>query len=199
MMSDAIRIYVGSDRRMGKAERALAQSIRENTTGPVELNWMRAGDPGWDGVWNRARPDCFGNKPGEKPPRGGWHTEFSCFRYAIPETAGFKGRAMYMDVDMIVLKDFREVWTLPMKKPVMCPGPDNNRWDVILFDCSMFRERIKDWPSLKTMRSSGNKGMFYIHKVRPHTGFFDPEWDCVDKVDKRSKLVHFSAMRTQPW
>jgi lipopolysaccharide biosynthesis glycosyltransferase len=40
---------------------------------------------------------------------------FSGFRWAIPESCNFEGRAIYMDADVIVLCDIAELWSHPMQ------------------------------------------------------------------------------------
>ena len=81
----------------------------------------------------------------------GWPTEFTCFRFAIPEAAGFRSRAIYLDVDMIALGDLRELFEQDMLKPWLvtptCPA-------AMLIDCAYF-ETQEWWPRINDMKRSG--------------------------------------------
>ena len=166
---------------MGKAELALEHSIRKHCTSPLEINWMRAGDPGWE--WKGAYPD-------------GWHTMFTCFRFAIPELCAFKGRAIYLDVDQILMADITELWNTPLNGHT-CLNP--RRWDVILYDCAAFA-KLPDWPSLATMQTSGWKINSYSRLI-PNVGAMSLHWDCKDGkgLCADTKLLHYTKMATQPW
>lgn len=130
MSGEVARIYVGTDERMGKAERVLEHSLRRHASIEVEIHWMRAGDPGFEG-WE------IGRKPGAPYSGGSWSTDFTCFRFAVPEVAGFQGRAIYLDADMLVLADVRELWDRRRRRPWTCPG---GRSEVSVIDCAAFRE-----------------------------------------------------------
>jgi len=107
-----IRVFVGTDSDIhGKAEKALAHSIRKNSSTPdVQVNFMR---PGW-------KSGCTG---------------FTNHRFLIPWICGFEGYAIYLDVDMLVLGDIAELWSY--KTPgTWCTTP--MRDDVSVIDCSRF-------------------------------------------------------------
>jgi Glycosyl transferase family 8 len=48
-----------------------------------------------------------------KDPRQGKRTGFSFARFAIPELAGYQGRALYLDADMLVFNDLAFLWRTP--------------------------------------------------------------------------------------
>ena len=192
---DTIRIFVGTDSRMGKAETVLEHSIRKHASQPVEITWMRAGDPGWDD-WN------IGREPGNPYSHkgGAWATDFTCFRFAVPEAAGFQGRAIYLDADMFVRKDIAELYNYELKRPWMTVGP---RTDVSVIDCSKFNNAW--WPKIAEMKPSGQKIGHYVGLMTKHNFFqhgLPGKWDCLDGRGfdpNKICLVHFTNMRTQPW
>lgn len=188
-MTDALRIYVGSDMRMGVAERALKRSAEANSSIPLEWHWMRADDhdqPAW-------RDWEIGRKHGRPYSRQGWATDFTCFRYMVPELAGFEGLALYLDVDMVVLGDLRELAECAFTHPWMSAG---GRCDVVMFDCAKF-DGV--WPVLEEAKASGWQRRDYMRRA-PLWGTLPDEWDCLDKLTPgRTKLLHFTNMRTQPW
>ena len=191
MTTGVPQVYIGSDERMGKAECALECSLRRNSTVGVEVHWMRSGDPGFDD-WN------IGRERGRPYSGGAWSTDFSCFRFAVPELAGFRGRAIYLDVDMLVLGDLRELWERACSKPWTCPS---GRSEVSIIDCAAFRDRGW-WPRLATMKASGDNLARYWDALLEHGGV-DPtlpdEWNTLDSWTPETKLIHFSKMQSQPW
>lgn len=193
-MSKPIRIFVGTDERMGASDLALAHSIDKHRSGPVELHWMRAGTPPFDS-WDIGRPPL-------RPYSGrGWATDFTCFRFAVPELANFKGKAIYVDTDMLFLADPYELFNTRTRKPWESAG---SRTDVSVINCALFH-RLEFWPSIADMRTSGHGIRDYtnlLHKHNYRGTAIDPQWDCLDGRGyhpTKTKLLHFTNMRTQPW
>lgn len=194
MSDDVVKVYVGTDPRMKKAEIALEQSIRANTSAEVEIIWMNYASGGVWGGWN------IGREHGQPYSKEGWATDFSCFRFAIPEANQFSGRAIYLDADMILLKDIREFFDFPMRSPVLITP---RGFDVILFDCAAFKD-LEWWPSIETMKASGWKIPHYHKLLAEHNmiGALPIKWNCCDGdgyVPGYTGLIHFTDMHTQPW
>jgi coenzyme PQQ synthesis protein D (PqqD) len=192
---EILQIFVGTEPRMEKAEVALEHSIRKCTPGPINITWM---DYGRGGVWADWK---IGRRRGNltlQDNLGAWATEFSCFRFAVPEANQFCGRALYMDVDMLALRDLREILTLPMIKPALmtrgCSG-------VILFDCSFFNASW--WPRIRSMQESGWNINRYIALMSRHDciGHLDGSWNCLDGkgLNESTRILHYTRRRTQPW
>lgn len=190
-----IRVFIGTDPRMSKANVALEHSIRANTRAEVEFNWMMSGSSelwqGWDIGREAGRPYCH----------QGWATDFTCFRFAIPEACGFLGRAIYLDADMICLGDIAELMQITASQPVLTTP---RGYDVILFDCQQFK-LLPSWPRISRMKSSG-WGLREYHSLlvahRAIAPVIPPVWNCCDGWEFRpdqTRLVHFTEMHTQPW
>lgn len=207
---DTIRVFIGSEpcQREHYAERVLEHSIRKHVTGPVDIHWMRAGDPGWetsergtDGSWRVGKAVHGG---WVKAP-GSWGTGFSGFRWAIPELCGFEGHAIYLDADQLVLADIRELWDL---RPTGDHGVrciSHNRTDVMVMDCAWFGR--KQWPPLSVMKPSGWRTFEYLRHLHIRNGV-DPtlpvEWNDCDGMlyssGRPSKLLHYTTVPDgQPW
>lgn len=195
-MSDEelIKIYVGTDPYMKKAEIALEESILANTKSPFEIIWMDYSRGGEWAEWN------IGRERGLPYSKQGWATDFSCYRFAIPEMNGFEGRAIYLDVDMILVKDIKEFFNTPMGSPVLITSKG---FDVMLYDCEEFADEDW-WPSLEEMKSSGwNVNQYGGLLIEHHMlGQLSLKWNCCDGIDydpDMTGLIHFTDMRTQPW
>jgi hypothetical protein len=105
------------------------------------ITWMDYSRGGVWGGWDMGRP------PGNPATPQGWFTDFSNFRMAVPEAAGFQGRAIYIDVDFLILKDLWPLWTMPITHPAHCPQFKNRTADsaLTLYDCQTFRD-VPWWP-----------------------------------------------------
>jgi hypothetical protein len=148
---------------MWRAEIALEYSILKYAKSPVEITFIRSGDPGWrtnvdEGLTaqesKETRPDLWNvgrDHPTLYSPEG-WATPFSCMRFTIPELCNFEGRAIHLDVDFLVLRDLRPMFDAEMTTPMM--GPANCRTDCMLIDCAAFKD-LEGWPSIEQMRPSG--------------------------------------------
>jgi hypothetical protein len=198
MLDDIIRIFVGSEPYMKRAELALESSIRRTNKQNVEIVWMdySRGEPwvGWD----------IGRKYGRPASNSGWYTDFSNYRFAVPEVSGFRGRALYMDVDFLVLNDLWEIWTMPLDKPVAVPFDKNGEPDmsVMLFECSAFRD-FDWWPRVEEMKvNKWDIGRYEL--LLKQKGLFTPfknHWYSEEGVGFSAETItlHYTDMSTQPW
>lgn len=195
-VTEPVKVFVGTDPRQKKAEIALEYSIRTKTRGPVEIVWMDYGRGGIWADWQIGRDR--GRISATTGP--GWPTEFSGYRFAIPEANGFRGRAIYLDVDMVVLGDLRELYEQPMPKPWLmtpsCPA-------TMLIDCGFFKD-TGWWPRLEDMRQSA-WGLGEYTAILGRHGVLDmlaAKWNCHDEhgyVPGETAVVHYTRRRYQPW
>lgn len=210
MATETLRIFVGTDQwqRDAGAERVLEHSIRKNATCGVDITWMRADSPGYEtsehggnNTWRTNAP------PGSAWKKvGGWGTPFACFRFAVPEMCGFEGRAVYLDADMLVRGDVRELLETPLQRGYRTIDP--KRTDVSVIDCAFFMDK-KWWPRISAMKSSGWVTYHYCQLLHGNQGIaptLDPAWNVCDSLYSnpdpgvaKAKLLHFTTVPTQPY
>lgn len=211
--TDTIQVYIGTDKwqRDSGAEDVLEYSIVKNSSRPVQIHWMRSGDPGWEiseigegGAWAAGGAIAGGWVKGRGMT---WGTPFSCFRFAVPELMGFEGTAIYLDADMLVLGDIAHLEAmLPSgSKGIRCVNAA--RTDVAVIDCSWFRGKPW-WPSIERMKSTQARVFEYMRLLK-HWQALDcslpPTWNDIDgKLYDRNPaavdLIHYShVMVGQPW
>lgn len=175
-----VKIFVGtSDEDDIVAEQTLEYTLKKHSSEPIEITWMR---PSNMGKWNN----------------GSWGTPFTGFRWAIPSMCDFKGRAIYMDVDMICLHDIAEFWNMDMgNNTVMARNYSNRKeFSMLLFDC----EKIK-LPGLDSIRSFTNFSFSMSNNLKG-VGFFDDAWNVIDGENfdiSEIKVLHYSHRPSQPW
>src|SRR5437762_14341090 len=96
-MDDILDIFVGTDRSQLLAVSILEYSIRRHTQQKV-----------------RVCPLIDLDLPEPNDIRQSSRTNFSFARFTIPELKGYRGRALYLDADMLVFRDIAELWKLPL-------------------------------------------------------------------------------------
>lgn len=198
MNSEAIKIFVGCDPNNCDLEQmmVLDYSVRKHTQHPVEIIWMQLNhDPESPWYTNQATGE-------------GWHTEkwatpFSGFRWAIPESCNFQGRAIYMDADVVVLCDIVELWAHPKAEDaiVIAKGGKNSaRLCTCVWDCEKAKQYL---PALKDIQADpdGHKKLMQLLKDKPE--LVQPYQDSYNNIDgeglaaEQIKILHYSDMGTQ--
>jgi lipopolysaccharide biosynthesis glycosyltransferase len=129
-----IRVFVGTSEGTDDlpAEKALKYSLEKNCSEDIELIFMRNLEDGFMGKF-----DC-----------AGWATPFTNLRWAVPEYCNFEGRAIYMDVDQLNLRDISELYNIDMEgKPF---ASRDNRLCVMVFDNARMKDLLAPVSEIKT-------------------------------------------------
>jgi len=199
---EVIRVYVGTDRSQLLAVPVLEHSIKRHTTAKVEVI-----------------PMLDMNYPIPKDPRNWQRTGFSFSRFNIPKLAGYKGKAIYLDADMQVFKDIRELWDLPFNgkrvliqeevkhtdttmKKENSPSIRKKQCSVMLLDCENL-----DWDVNQIVQGL-DEGKYNYEQLmgelcilpEKEVGYNVPfEWNSLEYFDENTCLIHYTDMGTQPW
>jgi len=208
-IAEPIRVFVGCDDSQLVAGKVLEYSIKKNTDHPVEVFFMN-------------------NMPVPPPkhPKNRPGTGFSFNRFLIPKLAGYRGRAIYIDADMLVFDDIEKLWNIPMgDHKVLCSvqhevpqgweeGRNNDldegrywtrgrQMSVMLMDCESL-----DWDIDEIIRGLDEERYSYKDLMarfcilnEADIGDLIPNtWNCLEWYEKgKSQLVHFTVVPTQPW
>lgn len=132
---------------------------------------------------------------------------FTPLRFMPPELMEYQGRAVVVDPDVFAVQDVNELLTRDMQgKAVMCrmrgTGPlAHFASSVMLLDCAklqhwklsdnfekLFRREwdYKDWMNLE-------------YEDKATVALFEPEWNDFDKLTPKTKMLHNTRRKTQPW
>ena len=196
-----MRVFVGGDESEQVAARVLEHTIRKHASGPVEVTIMR---------------DL--RIPVPKDPENRARTKFSFFRFKIPELCGYRGRALYVDSDMLVFKDIAELWQIPFgERKILCsfqasppPAWKDSSWfhpgrqfSVMLLDCDRLPWRIEEIiRGLDERRFTYADLLFRMCLVKSEEIGEDlpAHWNHLETYEPgRTALVHFTVVPTQPW
>jgi hypothetical protein len=199
-VGEPLRIFIGTDETQIVAHEVLAYTIRKHASVPVDVTPML---------------DVPVRLP--KDPANNPRTGFSFYRYKIPELCGYRGRALYLDPDMLALGDVAELATLPFgAHSVLCtnqPAPPK-RWEgdpkfrpglhsaVMLLDCSRLRWKLDE------IVDGLDEGRYTYAQLRDLSVFDSDEvgatiptaWNHLEHYEPGvTRLVHFTVVHTQPW
>lgn len=195
-----IQVYVGTDRSQKLALSVLEDSIRTSTEADVEI---------------RSLADLELPMPPDPLHRA--RTGFSFARFAIPALSQYKGRAIYLDADMLVFRDIQALWQmdlsgalvacqedLPTEIAASAPGsakPRKKQCSVMILDCESL-----DWEAAKIIAGLGPE---YTYEQLMEELCILPEeaisydipthWNSLEHYDEHTSLIHYTDMMTQPW
>lgn len=193
---ETIRVMIGTEPAQRVPQIVLEHSIRTHTSGPVDV--------------------CFVQQPGKRV--GG--TKFGFVRFLVPSLCDYRGRAIYLDADQLVLSDLRSLHdALDAERAIGvvhdlegtfggAPVEPRNETSVMVLDCA----RLSAWnPETLFERVVPNRAtpgageisyrdFMRLAWVDPATiQHLDPRWNHYNVVRDDTKLVHFSHVREQPW
>lgn len=173
-----VRIFIGSEPAQYRAERILVWSIEQvRDPGRVYEIFLMKELSGFD--------------------RRKWLTGFTNYRFAIPSFADQVGRAIYNDVDQIYLADPGELFDHDLNDHGFLSIAQNDS-SVMLMDCTKL---AKVW-SLNAAKFERKNALLERALNVPNLwGQLEPEWNARDEEYRtgRSKVLHFTALHTQPW
>jgi hypothetical protein len=106
-----IQIYIGYDSNTAVAYHVLSHSIHARATHPVSITPVKLSEI--KKIYNH-------------PCEIFQSTEYSFSRFLVPYLNNYRGWALYMDCDMLVLKDISKLWSLrDSRYAVMCTKHDH--------------------------------------------------------------------------
>ncbi|GAA6615440.1 glycosyl transferase [Scytonema sp. NUACC26] len=139
-------------------------------------------------------------------------TEFSLYRYLIPQICDYQGKAIYIDSDTICLTDIGQLFDTPLqdfdflvkKDAYTNNGADLWGLSVMLIDCekckfdleTISEEVAKD---LYTYTDFSCMSPAFLAHYPYKIGELNPQWNVFDYYDQSTKLIHYTNLYTQPW
>lgn len=188
-----IKIFVGcaANNEDLESQAVLHYTLEKFATEPLDIEWMmqsRGPENFWHG-WNTST----------------WATPFSGFRWGIPARCGFKGRAAYMDSDMIVRTDIASLFhcDLQSRAGIVAKG-ERERYCVMVMECERLKPFMIPIEKLKSDPQSHRNQRAAIGKVQGLVQKFEGNWNCCDGEDYKDlndpaiKCLHYTAIAFQP-
>lgn len=168
---EPLRICIGFDHRQPIAFTVLQHSILTRASRPVSIT-----------------PLVLSQMPIEKQGL----TPFTYSRFLVPWLCGFKGVALFLDADMLVLADIAQLFDLFEERHavMVCKNKKRFEWaSVMLFNCGHVENRI-----LTPQFVEGAGGLHSIGWT-DKVGELPLEWNHLVMYDepKPAKLVHYTG------
>jgi lipopolysaccharide biosynthesis glycosyltransferase len=135
-MQRPIEIFIGYDAREQVATEVAAHSIRRRTKSLVNIQYLKHRDLRLAGLFTRewlieSKTGNYKDLVDGRP----FSTEFSHTRFLVPALMEYKGWALFMDADMIVLSDIKKLFELcDDKYAVMCVKHNHRPAESIKMD-----------------------------------------------------------------
>jgi hypothetical protein len=185
-----IHIYIGCTEEQALVAKVLAWSVQSRTLRRVRFHSLYAH------AIDFPMPSAVENRPG---------TPFSFHRFMIPEIAGYRGRAIYMDCDQIVFKDVARLHDRPMRGAALAccdtrrkgKSKPMKRSSVMLLDCSRLDWQIRGIVRDLDAGKYSYQSLFALEDY-PHT--LARAWNALDRYHwPRTALLHYTDKARQPW
>jgi hypothetical protein len=134
---------------------------------------------------------------------------FTPVRFAIPGLLGYEGLAVVTDPDVFAVGDVAELFRRDLEgKAIWCtPRPGYSKitdplaTSVMLLDCA----RLKHWRFAEQLEKLWRHEVDYLDWINLRLesldtiGLLEREWNDFDRLTPRTKLLHNTKRRTQPW
>lgn len=203
--STPVRVFIGSGEASLLERKTLIHTLRVHTGRPLEI---RVFNGTHDALEEEGRPPRRLDLPLSIKYRN--FTEFSNYRWLIPELCGHQGRAIFLDSDMLCLADIGELFDADMAghdmlaKAEAYAGAGAWGMSAVLFDCGRCRFPLEEiFRGVDAGLYDGGE----FHRMAPrflaHHPFrlapLDPAWNSFDVHDAHTRIIHYTNLRTQPW
>ena len=134
---------------------------------------------------------------------------FTPLRFAVPDAVGHEGLALVTDPDVFAVGDVAELFTRDLEgKAIWCrPRPGYHKitdplaTSVMLLDCA----KLPHWRFEDDLNALWEHRIDYLDWINlkredlATIGLLEPEWNDFDHLTPRTKLLHNTKRRTQPW
>jgi len=202
---DRVKVFIGSGEASLLERKTAIHSLRKNTRRDLDIYVL-------NGTHNAI--ELNDTEPFSAPMSLRFKyrnvTEFSLYRFLIPQICAYQGKAIYIDSDTICLSDIGELFDTPMAgadflaKYEAYPGEALWALSVMLIDCEKCRfdlEHVVDEidKGLYSMTDFACMSPRFLSHNRRDIGRLDPRWNVFDEWNNETKLIHYTNLETQPW
>jgi len=191
-----LRIFIGWDSREPECADVLRYSLEKHSSIPLDIRYLKLNELDFDRPWDPLQS-----------------TEFTYTRFLVPHLCGYRGKAIFMDCDMLCLGDIRELDELPMENlalrvvkhdhrptektkmdgKVQTVYPRKNWSSLMLMNCAA----LTLWNKRVVEMASGA----YLHRFQEipdgKIGEIPKTWNTLDWMDEHTRLIHYTS--GGPW
>ena len=166
-----LKIFIGYDSRFPEPAYVAEYSIRKHATSPLDITFLQL-----------ANLD-FRYKVNEQSS-----TEFTYTRFLIPYLCKYEGLALFLDNDVLVLNNIKDLLNLSMEKYAR-----KNWSSVMLMNCAL----LKKWTKEYVENTPGIQQHQFKAIPDELIGDLPIEWNSLDYMNESTKLIHYTS--GGPW
>ncbi|MBD1856058.1 MULTISPECIES: glycosyltransferase [Leptolyngbya] len=220
---EPIRIFIGSSLKNSVEEAVMRYTLQKYTRAPLDIHVINGITGSVKNLKTgevRALPDGLADRIPEA-------TAFSYARWAIPEWCDHKGRALYFDSDQLAISDVSELWNYDLAgkalaavkikdvkchqyyidyflKPLIETPEILYLSSVMVIDCEKTPWKLHQLVDLMDQNAFSsvslmNLGEDFRRYFNCEVVALPCEWNHLNRIDRDSKLVHFTDLTDQPW
>ena len=204
---ETIKVFIGSGEASRLERKVAIYSLRKHTQRPLDIYVF-------NGTHNAIELNDQKPVPAPLSLRLKYQniTEFSLYRFLIPQICNYQGKAIWIDSDTVCLADIGELFDTPLNdydflaKPAAYDHNAPNLWglSVMLIDCAKAHFDLETYyaqieQGLYTYTDFSCMSPTFLAHHPFKVGSLDPAWNVFDYHDVNTKLIHYTNLNTQPW
>jgi hypothetical protein len=134
---------------------------------------------------------------------------FTPLRFMPPKLMGHQGRAVVVDPDVFAVGDVYDLFSRDMQGAGVMgrrrSGKKEKAWQiatsVMLLDCEKLRhwEPEQEFDELFQFQRDYKDWIVLRHESPENIGVLEDEWNDFDRLTEKTKMLHNTKRRTQPW
>ncbi|KPQ36436.1 MAG: LPS:glycosyltransferase [Phormidesmis priestleyi Ana] len=201
ILSTPIKIYLGTQIEQSLAVDVLTYSIVRRTQASIQIT------PLYQAVATAGIEVPMPSNPQLRP-----QTPFTFQRFAIPELCQYRGRAIYLDSDMLVFQDINRLWQQSFERAnhesadlLSVPElPDSGRspqYSVMLLNCDQLKWQVAQLVG-ELDRGTWTYKQFVMEMAPAvnKAAILPLGWNDLERYRPgKTALLHYTDMPRQPW
>lgn len=200
-MSDSIRVFIGSGEASLIERKVAIYSLKKHTNRALDVYVFNGTH---NAIELNDREPVLAPMPLKIKYRN--VTEFSLYRYLIPQICNYQGKAIYIDSDIVCLADIGELFDSELNEADFLAKKEADTWalSVMLIDCEKCHFDLTAYcneieQGLYTYQDFSQMSPKFLYYHQFSIVQLDPNWNVYDHYDPSTKLIHYTNLKTQPW
>lgn len=204
---ETIRVFIGSGEASLLERKVAIYSLRKHTKRPLDIYVF-------NGTHNAIELNDHPPYPAPLALRLKYKniTEFSLYRFLIPQLCNYQGKAIWIDSDTVCLSDIGSLYDtslddydfLAKSEAYNHAGKELWGLSVLLINCAQTHFELETYfneieQGLYTYTDFSCMSPAFLAHHPFKIGKLDPTWNVFDYYDRHTKLVHYTNLSTQPW
>lgn len=137
------------------------------------------------------------------------NTEFTFYKYLVPELCGYNGKALFLDSDIICLGDLNDLANTNMDNYDLLAKGDaykTEQWgsSVLLFNCYKYKINLTDcFKNIDIKKYNEHDLLMFTDKFLDNHDLkiksYENIWNSFDFYNENTRLLHYTNLHSQPW